>query len=215
MRAMLPNTLSLSRDSPQPSQVSALEYSTMVNTSCSAMVRFSKRTRNTVPSEETTVAGRLEATAGGGKVRCTCVWGMASIDSPKRMLVPPEDISIVSPAIRRPSESLAITGVTTLMRTVVRNCLISRATAVQTPRTMTLNMHHNTFMTTVPGRSRSQMKKRGMAMIRPARLKASMMRNGCAILVSKNVLLTTPPLAVTLNLPSLGLMRAINVGNRM
>ena len=46
-------------------------------------------------------------------------------------------------------------------------------------------------------------------------LNTSMMRNGCAILVSKNVRLTTPPLAVTLNLPSLGLMRAIMVGSRM
>ena len=42
MRPMLRSTLSLSRDSPQPSQESAREYSTMVSTSCSAMVRFFK-----------------------------------------------------------------------------------------------------------------------------------------------------------------------------
>jgi hypothetical protein len=60
------------------------------------------------------------------------------------MPVPPEDMSMVSPATSRPSGSLAITGVTILMRTVVRNCLISRATAVVTPRIITLNTHQGT-----------------------------------------------------------------------
>jgi hypothetical protein len=84
------------------------------------------------------------------------------------MLVPPEDMSMVSPEIRRPSGVRAMTGVTTLMRTVVRSCFISRATAVQTPRMMMLKKHQMAFMITVPGRSRSQMKKRGMATRSPA-----------------------------------------------
>ena len=45
----------------------------------------------------------------------------------------------------------AITGVTMAMRTVVRNCFISLATAVVTPRMTTLKKHQITFMTTVPG----------------------------------------------------------------
>ena len=179
------------------------------------MVKSSKRTRSTEPSEETTVAGRSVATEGRGKTSRNSVCGMASTSSGNRMLVPPEDISMVSPATSRPSGILAMTGVTMLMRTVVRNCFISRATAVQTPKTIMLKQHQMTFMMTVPGRSRSQMKKRGMAISRPARLKSSIMRNGCAILVSKKVLLTTPPLAVTLNLPSLGLTSAMRVGSRM
>ncbi len=38
------------------------------------------------------------------------------------------------------------------MRTVVRSCLSSRATAMQTPRIMTLKQHHMTFISTVPRR---------------------------------------------------------------
>ena len=53
------------------------------------------------------------------------------------------------------------------MRTVVRSWRSSRATAVQTPRMTMLNKHHMTFISTVPRRSRSQMKKRGMATMRP------------------------------------------------
>ena len=158
MRPRLRSTLSLSRDSPHPSQESAREYSTMVNTSCSAMVRFSNLTRSTEPSEETTVArSSLLPTASERRVAFPSA-APAPCASPNRMLVPPDDMSIVSPATSRPSASLAITGVTMLMRTVVRSCLISRATAVVTPRITTLKKHQITFMITVPGRSRSQMK---------------------------------------------------------
>ncbi len=179
------------------------------------MVRFSKCTRNTEPSEETTVAGISMPTEGIGNASRTSVNGARSTSSSKRMLVPPLDMSIVSPARYTSSDNLAMTGVITLMRTVVRNWRSSRATAVHTPRMTILNRHQITFMTTVPRRLVSQMKKRGMAMMSPAILKSSRMRNGCAILVSKKVRFTTPPLEVTLNLPSLGLMSASTVGSRM
>ena len=71
MRPRLRSTLSLSRDSPQPSHESAREKSATVSTSCSAMVKFSKHTRNTDPSEDTTVAGRSIAAGETGKARCT------------------------------------------------------------------------------------------------------------------------------------------------
>ena len=106
MRPRLRNTLSLSRDSPQPSQESAREYSTMVNTSCSAIVNSSKRTRSTVPSEETTVAGSSVAGAGCGKASITRVSGIKSTSSANRMLVPPDDMSMVSPLMGRTSGSL-------------------------------------------------------------------------------------------------------------
>ena len=73
---MLPKlriTLSFLRDSPQPSHESAREYSTMVNTSCSAMVNGPKRTRSFDPSEETTKAGISVGGAGRGKVSRTGV----------------------------------------------------------------------------------------------------------------------------------------------
>ena len=66
------------------------------------------------------------------------------------MPAPPFDMSTVSPAIDLPSGNLTTSGVTMLMRTVVRRCISSRATAVQTPRMTTLKQHHMTFMSTVP-----------------------------------------------------------------
>ena len=187
----------------------------MVNTSCSAMVSSSKCNRCTDPSDETTVARSSVPTAGAGNFSRTGVPGIRSSASGSRMLVPPEDMSIVSPSIIRPSSMCTASGVTKLTRTVVLTCFISRATAVQTPSRITLKMHHTTFINTVPGLSRSQMKNRGIATTSPSRLNTSMIRNGCAIRVSKNVRRTTPPFVVTLNLPSFGLISASIVGNRM
>lgn len=122
---------------------------------------------------------------------------------------------MVSPQRHSSPGSFAITGLTASMRTAVRNWRSSRATATQTPRTTTLKQHQITFIVTVPRRSAFQMKKRGIAISSPRTLNTSMTRNGCAILESKNVRLTTPSLDVTLNLPSFGLMSANTVGSRM
>ncbi len=94
------------------------------------------------------------------------------------MPAPPFDMSVVSPAMDLPSGSLTASGVATLMRTALRRCTNSRATAVQTPRITTLKQHHMTFISTVPRRVVSQMKNRGMATMSPAILNKSMTRKG-------------------------------------
>ena len=128
-----------------------------VRTSCSAIERSSKRTRRTESSIETTVAGRSVGSDGFResdlhlRLRREIDWlgsGFAELDAGAAVGhidgFAGDDL---------PSGSLTISGVTTLMRTVVRRCCSSRATAVQTPRMTTLKQHQSTFISTVPRRS--------------------------------------------------------------
>ena len=110
----------------------------MVKTSCSAIDMFSKRTRNTDPSNETTEAGRSMFDRRQRKSQAHFCGSSFPSASLRRMPAPPFDMSTVSPAIVLPSASLTTSGVMTLMRTVARRCINSRATAVQTPRITTL-----------------------------------------------------------------------------